>query len=548
MCVIKFKRSVTLKHIRNIALVFFMIIAMVCMTACKEDDGSGHIFKINIENNPKNLDAQMATDSESIMIISNMMEGLMKRQPSGAIVPAAAERFEMSEDGLTYTFYLKQNQQWDTVADFSAEVTADDFVFAFQRIFDKATKSPYRNDYLCIKNSSAVANDIVSINRLGVKAIDDYTVEFTLEYPYFDFLTLLTKTAAMPCNREFFELTQGKYGMSAEATASNGAFYLKEWNYDPYWDNNYIIMRRNTFYSETQYVYPYSLNFFITGDRTTDSLSFSEGDIDCYSTDKYEKKIFEKSNCSAYQTKTVGLLFNTNAEYVDNIEIREALVKTINRTAYIHELPENLSTAYGIIPGEVMLQGKSYRDISPDELLSLYDVNSASLWQNALEKSGIVSVDNLKITVPDSFCSNELIYNITDQWREKLLLMSSVEIVSETEYESKLADNNFSIALVELSAGDNSVFDFFQYFTNGEYSQVYSDTTLSADVVAALKSNNLSDAVEQYSDIEELILNGYVFVPLFYKNEYFVSDVAATDIIYHPFVSSSDFSEAKYYD
>ena len=231
-----------MKHIQNIALVFFMIITILTVTSCKEDDGSGYIYRMNLQNNPKNLDAQMATDKESIMVITNMMEGLMKVQASGAIVPAAAESFEMSEDGLIYTFYLKQNQQWDTLADFSAEVTADDFVFAFQRIFEKQTNSPYSKDYICIKNASAIINGVMDASSLGVKATDKYTVEFTLEYPYYDFLSLLTKSAAMPCNREFFELTKGKYGMSAEATASNGAFYLKEWNYDPYWDNNYCLL------------------------------------------------------------------------------------------------------------------------------------------------------------------------------------------------------------------------------------------------------------------------------------------------------------------
>ena len=525
-----------------------MMISILLMVSCKEDDGSGHIFKINIENNPKNLDAQMATDKESIMIITNMMEGLMKRADNGAIVPAAAESFEMSEDGLTYTFYLKKNQKWDTVSEFTADVTADDFVFAFQRIFDKDTKSPYFKDFLCIKNASAVSNDIMSANHLGVKAIDDYTVEFTLEYPYYDFLTLLTKTAAMPCNRDFFEFTQGKYGMSAEATASNGAFYLKEWNYDPYWDNNYIIMRRNKNYSENKYVYPYSLNFFITGDSSVNNASFSEGHIDCYVETEYNKKIFEQNNCSAYQTKTIGLLFNVNAEYVDNYEIREALVKSINREAFVHELPENLSVAYGIIPGEVMLQGKSYRSLSPDKLLSLYDVNAASLWQNTLEKNGIASVDNLKITVSDSFSGSRSIYNISDQWREKLLLMSSVEIVSETEYKSKLAEKNYSVALIELEAENNSVFDFFKYFTEGEYSFVFDNASLKNDVKTASMSTSLADAVEKYSDIEKTILDEYLFVPLFYKNEFFISDTSASDIIYHPFISSADFSEAKYFD
>lgn len=537
-----------MKHIRNITLIFFVLITVLFTASCKEDDGSGHIFKINIENNPKNLDAQMATDSESIMIITNMMEGLMKKQASGAIVPAAAESFEMSEDGLTYTFYLKQNQQWDTLADFTAEVTADDFVFAFERLFDKKTNSPHSKDYLCIKNSAAILNGAANINELGVRAIDTYTIEFTLEYPYYDFLNLLTQSSAMPCNREFFEFTKGKYGMSAEATASNGAFYLKEWNYDPYWDNNYIIMRRNKSYSEKNYVYPYSLNFFITGDKSIDETSFSENDIDCYVAEKFNDKTFDNSNYTTYQTKTVGLLFNTQAEHLNNYEIREALAKSINREAYAHELSENLSTAYGIIPGGITLQGKYYRDLSPDKLLSVYDFNSTALWQTALNKTGKVSVDNLKITVSDSFSESELIYNISDQWRENLLLSCGVEVVSEKEYETKMSENSYSIALVELNSEKNSVISFFDLFSSGSYSDNYRNTRLIPDISKAQKSTSLSEAIENYSSIEKLILNQYVFIPLFYKNEYFVSNNASDDITYYPFVSIADYKDAKYFD
>ena len=537
-----------MKHIRNIALVFFMMTAILGMVSCKEDDGSGHIFKINIENNPQNLDAQMATDSESIMIITNMMEGLMKKQASGAIVPAAAENIEMSEDGMTYTFYLKQNQQWESMAEINEEVTADDFVFAFQRIFDKETKSPYSSDYLCIKNASAILNGFMDVNELGVKAVDKYTVEFTLEYPYYDFLNLLTKSAAMPCNRNFFEFTKGKYGMSADATASNGAFYLKEWNYDPYWDNNYIIMRRNKSYSDKQYVYPYSLNFFITGDKSADSLNFADGDIDCYVTDEYNEKLFSKSNYNAYQTKTVGLLFNTDSEYLNNYKVREALSKSINRNAYSHELSENISTAYGIIPGAITLQGKYYRDLLPDELLSVYDVNSPDLWQNVLNEIGKNSIDNLKITVSDEFAESKIIYNISDQWRENLLLSCAVEVVSETEYEAKISDNSFSMALVELNADENSLLEFCDYFTVGEYSEIYRITSLNSKVRSAESSTSLSEAVEKYSNVEKEILNQYIFVPLFYKNEYFVTSASAEDILFYPFISSADFSGAKYFE
>ena len=319
-------------------------------------------------------------------------------------------------------------------------------------------------------------------------------------------------------------------------------------NYDPYWDNNYIIMRRNKSYSENNYVYPYSLNFFITGDKSIDETSFSENDIDCYVAEKFNDKIFDNSNYTTYQTKTVGLLFNTQTENLNNYEIREALAKSINREAYAHELSENLSTAYGIIPGGIILQGKYYRDLSPDKLLSVYDFNSTALWQTALNKTGKVSVDNLKITVSDSFSESELIYNISDQWRENLLLSCGVEVVSEKEYETKISEKSYSIALVELNSEKNSVISLFDLFSSGSYSENYRNTRLIADISKAQKSASLSDAVENYSSIEKLILNQYVFIPLFYKNEYFVSNNASDDITYYPFVSIADYKDAKYFD
>ena len=414
-------------RIRNIAFLFLCLWVFILLPSCKEDDGSGHIFKMNIENNPQNLDPQMAEDDESVMVITNMMEGLMKTDASGAIVPAAAESFSMSEDGLTYTFYLRKDRMWESLMeDFSEPVTADDFVFAFQRIFDAKTQSPYNEEFSCIKNGADVLNGTKPKTELGVKAVDKHTVEFKLEYPYYDFLSLLAETPAMPCCRTFFELTNGKYGMAADACASNGAFYLKEWNYDPYWNNNYLIMRRNKAYSEVDYVYPYSINFFITGDSYSDIDSFSSGDVNCFITEKYDEKLFSGNNCIGSSIKTAGLLINSDSEYFGNKHMREALARSINRDSYSHLLSEQFTAAYGIIPNGITVQGKSYRDLSPDRLMSVYDINSAQLWESAMRSAGIESADGVKITVSENFAASEAIYDITDKWRSGLLFNCGV--------------------------------------------------------------------------------------------------------------------------
>lgn len=524
-----------------------MIITVSLIASCKEDDGSGYIFKMNIENNPQNLDPQMAEDSESMMVIVNMMEGLMKIDAKGAIVPAAAESFEMSEDGLTYTFRLRQDRKWESVLeDFSAQVTADDFVFAFQRIFDAETESPYSDDYMCIKNGEAVLNGTLPMSELGVRAADAYTVEFTLEYPYYDFLKLLTGTAAMPCCREFFELSKGRYGMAADAAASNGAFYLKEWNFDPYWDNNYIIMRRNKSYSESSYVYPYSVNFFITGDSSADKEDFSEGNIQCFVSDEYDEKLFAESSFCQREVKTAGLLINPDYEYFSDKRFREALARSLNRDSYSHKLSYRFSVAYGIIPTGITVQGTSYRDLSPDRSLSVYDVGAAGIWEKALKSAEISSVDGVKITVSENFLGTETVYDITEQWRSDLLFSCGVETVSQIEYDSKISDGDFSIALVEVGTDNNSPEGFLEKFCENELFR--GSAGLSEDIDGLKKAGSLSEGVEKAGKIEEKIIGEYIFIPVCYESEYLVYDGNAAELVYYPFNRTVWFGDAKYFD
>lgn len=534
-------------RIRNIAFIFLCLWVIVLLTSCEEDDGSGHIFKMNIESNPQNLDPQMAEDDESVMIITNMMEGLMKTDASGAIVPAAAESFSMSEDGMTYTFYLRQDRMWESLMeDFSEPVTADDFVFAFQRIFDAKTESPYSKDFSCIKNGTAVLNGTKPKTELGVKAVDKHTVEFTLEYPYYNFLSLLAETPAMPCCRTFFELTKGKYGMAADACASNGAFCLKEWNYDPYWDNNYLIMRRNKSHSEADYVYPYSINFFITGDSSPNIDSFSAEDINCFITEKYDEKLFSGNNYIGSSVKTAGLLINTGSEYFGDKRIREALAKSVKRDSYSHLLSEQFTEAYGIIPGGITVQGKSYRDLSPDRLMSVYNANSAQLWESALKSAGIESADGVKITVSESFAASDVIYDITDKWRSGLLFNCGVETVSQTEYDSKLGSRDFDIALVEIRADRNSPQDFLSKFCGNDL--FTGNAKLAADINNLNRAVSLADGVEQIKAAENEIIEDYIFIPICYENEYLVCDEKSYDLTYISFSSTVWFGEAKYFD
>lgn len=537
------------RKIWNILITAVMILnVLTIFTGCEEDDGSGHTFKYNLASNPQNLDPQLASDESSIMVIENIMSGLVKKGADGSIQPDAAKSYTISDDGLVYTFELKDNIYWESAADYTEKLKAEDFVFAFQRIYDSdALFSSYIDDFLCIKNAEAVSKGSLSKEKLGVTATSDNTLQIELEYPCFDFLEKLTLTGAKPCNKAFFEFTKGRYGLSADTTASNGAFYLKEWNYDPYWDNNYMILRRNKSNSENYFTYPYSLNFFIKNGTDTNMSEFSAGDIDCTVVSGYDKKIFAKNQYESYATKTYGLIFNTNSKYLASKSIREALSSSFVRVE--SQNPDYISGS-GIIPSGISVAGRKYRELVSDESFNLYDKGKAlTLWNGELKANNYVSIDGLKITVPESFGGTALISSITEQWQQNLEFYCGVEVVSENEYQLKLSDGTYDIALVEIRSENGTASGFFDYFKPDNSLITKSTGYAAVGAVSQIsKAESLSKASELYTNAERLIINSYEFVPVCYGNEYFIYPENVADLNYDPITHSIDFSEAKYFN
>lgn len=533
----------------NILITAVMILNVLAIfTGCEEDDGSGHTFKYNLSSNPQNLDPQLASDESSIMVIENIMSGLVKKGSDGSIQPDAAKSYTISDDGLVYTFELKDDIYWESAADYTEKLTAEDFVFAFQRIYDsEALFSPYIDDFLCIKNAEAVSKGSLTKDKLGVTVTSDNTLQIKLEYPCFDFLEKLTLTGAKPCSKAFFEFTKGRYGLSAETTASNGAFYLKEWNYDPYWDNNYMILRRNKSNSENYFTYPYSLNFFIKKGTDSNMSDFLAGDIDCTVISNYDKKVFAKNRYESYATKTYGLIFNTNSKYLASKSIREALSTSFVRGE--SQNPDYVSGC-GIIPSGVSVAGRKYRELVSDESFNLYDKEKAlTLWNNELKANNLVSIDGLKITVPESFGETALISSVTEQWQQNLEFYCGVEVVSENEYQLKLSNGTYDIALVEIQSESGTAGGFLDCFSSNN--DLITPNTRYAVAGAAAqisKAENLGKATELYTNAEQIIIDSYEFISICYGNEYFIFLDNVTDLNYDPITHSVDFGEAKYFE
>ena len=219
---------------------------------------------------------------------ANFVDTLVEYDNYGILQPCLAESWECSEDGLTWTFHIRPGVQWMTadMEEYGAEVVADDFVYSASRVLDSTLEQVSKTSDILyvIKNAEAYFNGECEWEDVGVKAIDDYTLQYTLEQPVAYFESMLSYVCFMPCNREFGEEMGEDFGTGNYSLLYNGAFILNEWEPNAnrvlirnpeYWDIEDIHIEeiRMTFNSEASML---SAELFKRGEVMTASLTASE--------------------------------------------------------------------------------------------------------------------------------------------------------------------------------------------------------------------------------------------------------------------------------
>ena len=530
--------------------------ALCCMilmtTGCFENDGSDGVIKCDIAYDPGSLDPQTASDEASTLIISSLYTGLLRVNPDGSLGGGIAEDYIVSEDGLTYKFKLRSDYYWTDVNGYEAPCTAQDFVYGFRRLFDPATRAPRASEYYCIKNSEAISRGaLTDLSKLGVEAVGDYELTITLDYPNPRFPVLLTEAPAMPCNEEYFIASQGRYGLSGDTTPSNGAFYLKTWDYDPYTitDNNHLILRRNAKNSEVNKVYPSGLNFFIEGDEDFVD-DFLSGTISCIAVNESQRELIKgEYTVQEYDAITVGLIFNTRFGLFKSAEFRQALACLVDRER-LSTAAEGCAPAYAIVPGEVTLLDKSYREFAGEKMTMEYSVSAAQEhYRSAQPELDMSLFSGARIIMREDKAAFAMISVIMQEWQREFGFYCVVETLGEDEYNSRLSSGDYEIAVQELSGNVNSPAAYLQAFSKGDSGNHsgYGNSQVNILMSRAERAADLSESAELYAQAEQIILDEAAVIPLYYKNEYFYINKDFADIYYNPFNKTIDFSQGKAY-
>jgi len=293
------------------------------------------------------LDPQRNEDVSGANVLRDLFEGLVAEAPNGDPEPGAAESWTVSDDGKTYVFALRRNARWSN----GDPVTAQDFVYGFRRGVDPKTLTPYTFIFSPIVNADAIGAGRLPPEQLGVRALDDYTVEIELVNPTPYFLGLLSHSTTYPAHRASLEKYGSKFTRPGHLVG-NGAFVLDEWVVQ-----SHIKLVRNPYYWDDAHTRLESIYFYPTESAPAELQRYRANDLD-YAYDlpntqiRWIKERMPEELVIAPYLGSYYFGFNTTKPpFKDNPKLRRALSLAIDRRVIAEQiLGAGQIPAYGWVP------------------------------------------------------------------------------------------------------------------------------------------------------------------------------------------------------
>lgn len=536
---------------------FFALIlaaAVIFPLSSCSDGGRNKNIRYALRASPSTLDPQYAKETDAQIIINNAFEGLVRVSGDGEVVPGIASRWEISDDGLTYTFFLKPGTEWycplalkkergeDFYKKFSTEkVTAADFVFAMRRLASPKTKSRYANRLFAVKNAPEINAGKLGVEELGAEAADDNTLVVRLSERSPDMLQRFAESEFMPCNEEFFNSMRGRYGLSSKHILCNGPFYVSAWDRE-----SSLTIKRNKFYAGEREVLPLSASFCFDPDAESVAGKISAGEInaavlpaDCETPENC--RVVRETKNSVF-----GFCFNCSDPSLKNEKARLALCKSID--AGLFSETEGEIPAAGVAPESCFAGSKNYREAAGGRAPGLkFDLREASeLWRAALEELAVEKIF-VKVVCPERF--DGAVRRQLQLWQKTMGVSLGIVVENKTaaEITAAAASGNYQIALTILESRYENATDFFASFEDGGIFR-FPASEYNAVIKKLLASGSDGEILEGCLAAETYILKKGIFYPLYSRSNRFVVSKNTEGITVGKTESSISFIGAKRYD
>ena len=508
--------------------LFSMVLcAMMALTlaGCGGSGDDSSTYTYSSELDIKNLDSSDADDGCSFTAMHAVIDGLMKTDKKGNIVNGVASSSEVSDDGLTHTYKIRKDAKWAN----GDPVTANDFVYAWHRIFQKKGQYYYMfcDGIASIVGAQEMSDKIdneeditdADLDAMGVKAVDDKTLEVTTTTRVSFFDELMSFPCFYPINEKFAEKQGDKYGKSADSILANGAFVMTNWE-----PGSVAEFEKNDKFYAAKDVKIDKLVMKLVQDPKVAAQAFEAGETDFAIinsdlVDKYKKD-------ESFKSISEGFLFyiQPNLENKDlaNVNVRKALSLAINRKDLCESvLKDGSQAATGFVPSGLSIspEGKDFRDEAPS--YTSYDKKAA---QAALDE-GLKELGKSEITLRLTYGTDESPMDVFATYLQNAfsgLKGLKIEMVATTKQDriynkQKSGDFDLSVTRWGPDYGDPTTYLTLALSDNNNNYGHWSNTEYDSIME---KVNNETDANARWQlmiDAEKIMMDDLCYIPVFEK-------------------------------
>jgi oligopeptide transport system substrate-binding protein len=481
-----------------------------------------------------------ASDTNSFTIMNNVSEGFYRLNAKHEPEPALAKDCKISDDKLTYTFTLKDGLKWSN----GTALTAKDFVFSWLKQMSPDATNNYSfimTDY--IVNGAEYLAGKAKAADVGVKAVDDKTLEVKLKQPTPYFVRLTTLPMFFPLNEEFVKSKGDKYGLDAGSMIYCGPYVLTA--YDP---ASGSTLKKNDGYWDAANVQVPNVKVRIIKEQSTALNAYKAGELSRVVLSSSDVPAMKSSPefGSSNQFSTFYLQFNLTDKTLANKNIRLALGYAIDRKTLAEAiLADGSAPATGLIPNFMYGDGKqTFREIN-GEIDSFNAAKAKEYWEKGVKELG--GTPALSLMLGDDSVAKTVATYVQSEFKKNLGVDVKIDSKTKKARNQMMDNNNFQMAITSWGADYDDAMTFLDLWTNGTpyrgsyknsaYNSLISDAKTQPDDAKRLKDMLTAE--------KTLVADDAVVSPLYYQGTAYLVKSNVKNLVIHPFGAPIEFKYAS---
>ncbi len=483
--------------------------------------GAGKVLNLSLDSTVDTLDSGVAVYATSFEIIGDAIDGLKQMSSDGTIKNAVCKEQSVSADGLFYTFKLRDDCFWSN----GDHVTAHDFVYAWQRAVAPETESEYAfliSEIAQIKNGLAIQAGCMNPDQLGVRAVDDYTLQVELEVPVSYFDQLLYFATFYPINKKFMESCGENYGTSPETFLCNGAFVITK--YKP--EAQVIELVKNPNYYDANKIKLDGLHYEVIEDNSQGLAKYNRGDLDVV--EITAEQMAELKGSNELKIVDTGFMFyisfNLDRPNVANINLRRALTLAFDRNEICDVLGAGAKPTWTCVPSGYTFDTKGVDFTKPGiefpELCSYNPAKAREYLEIAKKELGKqrIEIELLTSSVDEQLACSELVKKEIEKTLPGVVI--NLRIVDRKERRSIMSAGDYEIGLTNWGPDYTDPMTYLSMWMTGNDNNTgnYSNPKYDALLAKCTKGELCTKTEQRWAALKEaetLAMEDVVVMPVY---------------------------------